>query len=108
MQRHNGPNALCTLTLSTPRFQSRSFNKLWNLTQSSVLFCLAKGESDKMTTDTKTHKTTIDSDLTRHREGQNEEQDGLHVSNSEIKKLDGKLLIYTATCPSAFNKTHTL
>ena len=69
---------------------------------------MAKGKSDKMTSDTKTPKTTIDSDLTRHREGQNEEQDGLHVSNSEIKKLDGKLLINTATYPSAFNKTHTL
>ena len=48
-----------------------------------------------MTTDTTTHKTTINSDLTRHKEGQNEEQDGLHISNSEKKKLDGKLLIFT-------------
>lgn len=36
--------ALTTLTHSTPLVQSRSFNKLWNLGQTSVWFCLARGE----------------------------------------------------------------
>ena len=32
------------LAPSTPSVQSRSFNKLWNLGQTSAWFCLAKGE----------------------------------------------------------------
>ena len=36
--------ALRTLTHLTPLVQSRSFNNLWNLGQTSVWFCLEKGE----------------------------------------------------------------
>ena len=42
-QRHNGPEVLSNLTHSTPSVQSRSFNKLWNLGQTSASFCLEKG-----------------------------------------------------------------
>ena len=45
-QRHNWPNALSTWTQSTPLVQNRSFNKLWNLGQTSAWFCLAKGEKN--------------------------------------------------------------
>ena len=38
----NVPKSLSTLTHSTPLVQSRSFNKLWNLGQTSAWFCLAK------------------------------------------------------------------
>ena len=41
-QRHNGPKALNTLTHSTPFVQSRGFNKLWNLGQTSAWSCLTK------------------------------------------------------------------
>ena len=37
-QRHNGAEALSTLTHSTPFVQSRSFNTLWNLDQTLVYF----------------------------------------------------------------------
>ena len=43
-QGHNGPKTLCTLTHSTSLVQSRSFNKLWYLGQTSW-FCLAEGEN---------------------------------------------------------------
>ena len=43
-QRHIRPKALSMLTHSTPLVQSRSFNKLWYLGQTSW-FCLAKGEN---------------------------------------------------------------
>ena len=43
-QRNNGTKALSTLTHSTILFQGRSFNKFWNLSQTSVWFCWAKGE----------------------------------------------------------------
>ena len=42
---HNGPKALSTSTHSTPLVQSRSFNKLWYLGQTSAWLCLAKGEN---------------------------------------------------------------
>ena len=35
-QRHDGPKALSILTQSTPLVQNRSFNKLWNLGQTSA------------------------------------------------------------------------
>ena len=47
LPRHNRPNALSNLTHSTPLPQSRSFNKHWNLDQTSVCFCLEKGEKNK-------------------------------------------------------------
>ena len=42
-KRHNRPKVLSTLNHSTPLVQSRSFNKLWNLGQTSTWFCLSKG-----------------------------------------------------------------
>ena len=41
---HNGVKALSTLTQSTPLYQSRSFNNLWYLGQTSAWFCFARGE----------------------------------------------------------------
>ena len=46
-QRHNRPKALSMLIHSTPLVQNRSFNKLWNLGETSAWFCLAKGEKYK-------------------------------------------------------------
>ena len=44
-QRNSGAKALSTSTNSTLLVQSRSFNKHWNLGQTSAAwFCLAKGE----------------------------------------------------------------
>ena len=63
-QRHNRPKALGTLTHSTPFVQGKSFNKLWNLNQTSPWYCLAKSKiyweqlSQIHVTTLKIHETT--------------------------------------------------
>ena len=46
-QKHNGPKTLSTLTHSTTLFQSRGFNKLWNLGQTSASLGLHQSSLNK-------------------------------------------------------------